>query len=162
MAGTRPTSGKQYQSPADEGTPGASTYTPPGAPMSILNNSYAPQATSEAATDSRRADPTPSSLGDRKAPSVPAPGQRVVHRTSGQHGTVAGHAGHGYSGTAVPRVTWDGEEASWPQGVSANALCPEGSHPSDLQQWGGPVGTPPSAGAGSDSPADYTRSDGAL
>lgn len=59
-------------------------------------------------------------------------GASVVHRTSGQRGTVTGHSAHGYSGTAIPQVTWAGEDMSWPQGVSANALRVEGSQPSDL------------------------------
>lgn len=150
MAGTRPTSGRLYTSPADEDTKGASTYTPPGAPMSILNNSYAPNQSAERNSDSQRRDPTP------------PVGATVTHRTSGQTGTVVGHQTHGYAGTAVPQVTWAGEEASWPQAVAANSLRVEGSHPSDLQQYGGRVGDPPTQGAGSDSPAAYTRSDGAL
>jgi hypothetical protein len=61
-------------------------------------------------------------------------GDAVVHRTSGQRGTVVGHERHGFSGTAQPRVAWAGEEASWPQGVSANALRVEGSTPERLYE----------------------------
>lgn len=141
------TSGKLYQSPADEPTPGASTYTPPGAPMTALNASHAPRASAEQNSDSARSEPTP--------------GSSVVHRTSGQRGTVVGHDRHGYSGTAMPRVQWEGEEASWPQAVSSNAIRPAGSHPSDLQQYGGRVGVQPT-NAGSDSPNRYTRADGPI
>lgn len=147
--GTRPTAAKLYQSPADEDTKGASVYTPPGAPMQLLQGpNYSPRATAERNTD--QTNPTPPI------------GASVTHRTSGQRGTVTGHQSHGYSGTAVPQVTWEGEEKSWPQGVSANAIRVEGSHPSELYLRGGRVGTPPSEGAGSDSPNRYTRSDGAL
>jgi hypothetical protein len=148
--GVRPVGGKLYQTPADEDAQGASTYTPPGAPMQILNSSYAPRATAERNTDSARTDPTP------------PVGSTVTHRTSGQRGEVVGHTRHGFSGTAVPQVQWAGEDASWPQGVAANALRVEDSHPSDLQERGGRVGSPPSQGAGSDSPASYTGSNGAL
>jgi hypothetical protein len=119
--GTRPTAAKAYQSPADSGLKAGSTYTPPGVPaarepeatLAVRRNSP------ESAADSHRTDPTPR-VGDT-----------VVHRVSGQRGTVTGHAAHGY-GRAVPEVQWAGEEASWPQGVSANAVRVEGSNPSDL------------------------------
>lgn len=122
--GTRPVAAKVYQTPADSGLKSGSTYTPPGVP-----SAREPEATlgvrrnsPEIAADSHRADPTPQ-VGDT-----------VVHRTSGQRGTVVGHAHHGY-GQAQPKVQWAGEEASWPQGVSANAIRVEGSNPSDLYRY---------------------------
>lgn len=122
--GTRPTAAKVYQTPADSGLKTGSTYTPPGRPAP-----REPEATlavrrnnPEIAQDSHRTDPTPQ-VGDT-----------VVHRVSGQRGTVVGHATHGY-GTAQPKVTWAGEEASWPQGVSPNAIRVEGSEPSDLYRY---------------------------
>lgn len=122
--GTRPTAAKLYQTPADSGSKAQSDYTPPGRPsprepeasLGVRRNSP------ETASDSHRTDPTPQ-VGDR-----------VAHRISGQTGEVTGHRGHGY-GSAVPTVRWDGEEASWPQGVSANALRVVGSNPSDLYQY---------------------------
>jgi hypothetical protein len=133
--GTRPIAAKLYQSPADSGQSAGSTYKPPGTPAP-----REPEATlgvrrnnPEIAADSHRTEPTPT--GPRPAATVPPVGARVVHRTSGQHGQVVGHQAHGYSGTAVPQVTWAGEDASWPQGVSANALRVEGSHPNDLYQY---------------------------
>lgn len=133
--GTRPIAAKLYQSPADSGQTAGSTYTPPGVPAP-----REPEATlgvrrnnPETAQDSHRTDPTPTR---HPAPApVPPVGARVVHRTSGQHGTVTGHTNHGYAGTAIPQVTWAGEDASWPQGVSANALRVEGSTPDDLYQY---------------------------
>lgn len=122
--GTRPIAAKLYQSPADSDVKAGSTYTPPGVPaprdpaqsLGIRRNSP------ERAADSHRTDPTP------------PPGTRVAHRVSGATGEVVGHAAHGY-GTAMPQVRWDGEEASWPQGVSANALRVEGSEPNDLYRY---------------------------
>jgi hypothetical protein len=117
--GTRPTAAKLYQSPADSGTTAGSNYTPPGvpAPRNMEQLSGRPHQAPE--TDSQRIDPTP------------AVGTAVTHRVSGAHGTVVGHDHHGY-GTALPKVQWAGEDASWPQGVSANALRIEGSEPMDL------------------------------
>ncbi len=144
MAGTRPVAAKLYQSPADENIQGASTYTPPGAPMQLINNSHAPRASAEQNSD-QRTDPTP------------PVGASVVHRTSGQRGTVVEHRSHGFSGTAVPQVTWEGEEKSWPQGVSANALRVAGSTPNELYSRNPAPDSP-----GSDSPSSYTRATGAL
>jgi len=122
--GTRQVAAKLYQTPSDSGRSPGATYRPPGVPAP-----REPEATlgvrrnaPETAQDSHRTDPTP------------AVGQRVVHRTSGEHGTVADHVVHGY-GTAMPRVTWDGQEASWPQGVAASALRVEGSTPNDLYRY---------------------------
>lgn len=130
--GTRPVAARLYETPADSDQKTAANYTPPGRPAPRQ-----PEATlgvrsqnPEIAQDSHRTDPTPTSRG-----AAPPVGTEVVHRTSGQRGTVTGHASHGYSGTAVPQVTWAGEDASWPQGVSANALRVEGSHPNDLYQY---------------------------
>lgn len=123
--GTRPVKARLYETPADSGTSaGPGSYTPPGRPaprepeatLGIRRNSP------EIAADSHRTEPTPS-VGDR-----------VVHRTSGQPGTVVGHRAHGY-GDAMPEVAWAGEEKSWPQGVSANAIRVVGSHPNDLYQY---------------------------
>lgn len=61
-------------------------------------------------------------------------GAAVVHRTSGQRGTVVGHERNAHTGQAQPRVQWAGEESSWPQGVSANALRVEGSTPNRLYE----------------------------
>jgi len=122
--GTRPTAAKLYQTPADSGLKTGPNYTPPGRPAP-----REPEATlevrrnnPETASDSHRTDPTP------------AVGSRVQHRVSGQTGTVEGHRSHGY-GRAVPEVKWDGEEHSWAQGVSANALRVVGSTPEDLYQY---------------------------
>lgn len=122
--GTRPVAARLYEAPSDSGRSPGSTYSPPGVPaarepeaaLGVRRN--AP----ETASDSHRTDPTP------------PVGARVVHRTSGQRGEVASHVAHGY-GTAVPAVRWDGEDASWPQGVSANALRVEGSTPNDLYRY---------------------------
>lgn len=76
----------------------------------------------ETAADSHRVDPTPQV------------GHVVEHKISGQRGTVVGHQTHGY-GRATPSVSWAGEETSWPQGVSANAIRVVGSNPSDLYQY---------------------------
>lgn len=146
--GTRPVAAKLYESPASEDTKGASTYTPPGAPMQLLGGpNYSPRANAERNTD--QVNPT--------ATSVPPVGSSVVHGKSGQRGTVTGHAAHGYSGTAVPQVTWEGEEKSWPQGVSANALRVAGSNPSELYSRNPAPDSP-----GSDSAVSYTRATGAL
>lgn len=122
--GTRPIAAKLYQSPADSGQTAGSTYTPPGVPaprepeatLGVRRNSP------ERAADSHRVDPTP------------PVGTAVAHRTSGATGVVVGHAPHGY-GAAMPKVQWAGEDASWPQGVSANALRVVGSTPEDLYQY---------------------------
>ena len=119
--GTRPVAAKLYETPADSGQRPGPQYRPPGSPqprnpeiaLGVRRN--AP----ETAQDSHRTDPTPQ-VGDR-----------VVHRTSGQRGQVVDVSHHGY-GSAMPKVSWQGEEASWPQGVSANAIRVEGSQPVDL------------------------------
>lgn len=132
--GTRPIAAELYRTPADSGLKTAGTYTPPGTPAP-----REPEATlgirrnnPEIAQDSHRTEPTPT---PGRAPAVPPVGADVVHRTSGQRGTVTGHTTHGYGGTAIPQVTWAGEETSWPQGVAANALRVQGSTPEDLYQY---------------------------
>jgi hypothetical protein len=122
--GVRPIAAKLYEAPADSGRSPGATYRPPGVPAP-----REPEATlgvrrnaPERLSDSARTDPTPQA------------GDRVVHRISGQRGVVVDHAAHGY-GAAMPRVAWAGEEASWPQGVSANALRVQGSTPGDLYMY---------------------------
>lgn len=113
-----------YQSPADSGAAPQSDYTPPGrpAPRDPAQSLGLRRNSPEEASDSHRTDPTPSV------------GAQVSHRLSGARGEVVGHQHHGY-GPALPTVRWEGEEASWPQGVSANALRVEGSTPNDLYRY---------------------------
>ena len=114
----RPVSAKLYQSPSDSGTKPVGTYGSPGVPQ---------PREPEATLGVRR-----NSAAHTTEPQTPPPvGSVVEHRTSGQRGQVTSHRAHGY-GQAVPEVTWAGEEHSWPQGVSANALRVVGSTPSDL------------------------------
>ena len=122
--GTRPIAAELYRSPADSDAKSASTYTPPGvpAPRDSSHTLGVRRNSPETASDSHRTDPTP------------PVGARVAHRVSGATGEVVGHHAHGY-GRAVPAVRWDGQEASWPQGVSANALRVEGSEPNDLYRY---------------------------
>lgn len=126
----RPESAELYQSPASEGVHASAPYTAPGvpAPRQVVGEQYSgvPHQAPERSQDQRG--------GSALSPTgrVPDVGDRVVHRTSGQSGRVVGHDRNAHTGTAVPRVQWAGEEASWPQGVSANALRVEGSTPVDL------------------------------
>jgi len=126
----KPTSAKLYQTPQDSGqSQSGPVYpaVPAPAPTQAMtfNQRYHPHAAAEMNSD-MPLPPTGPNLH------VPPVGTRVVHRTSGQEGVVTGHRPHGYSGTAVPQVVWAGEDMSWPQGVSANALRVQGSEPSDL------------------------------
>lgn len=118
----RPTTAKLYQTPADSNPRTAGTYTPPGVPA---------EREPEATLGVRR-----NAAAHTTEPACPPPhahpvGATVEHRMSGQRGTVTGHRAHGL-GEAVPEVQWAGEDKSWPQGVSANALRVVGSTPSDL------------------------------
>lgn len=122
--GTRPTAAKLYQSPSDSGLKAGSNYTPPGVPAA-----REPETT----LGIRRNSPEQAAEGHPTEAAINV-GDHVVHRVSGQRGVVTDHAAHGY-GQAMPKVTWAGEEASWPQGVSANALRVEGSEPNDLYRY---------------------------
>lgn len=127
----RPTSARLYQSPGDSGTRPGANYIPPGVPNSrepeptlgVRRNPQAHTTEPASAPPGRRAKEDP-------AHSHPV-GAVVEHHKSGQRGQVVGHRANGY-GQAVPQVTWAGEEKSWPQGVSANALRVVGSTPDDL------------------------------
>lgn len=127
----RPTAAKLYQSPASEGVHAGSTYSAPGvpAPRLVVGEQYSgqPHQAPESAQDQRG--------GRGLAPGrVPDVGDIVHHRTSGQQGRVVGHQRNPHTGAAQPTVQWAGEDASWPQGVSANALRVEGSTPSRLYE----------------------------
>lgn len=56
---------------------------------------------------------------------VPAVGERVVHRISGETGTVTGVHVHGHSGERMPTVRWDGQPSigfTSDQGYSLDSL----------------------------------------
>jgi hypothetical protein len=128
----RPEQGQLYRSPASEGVHADSGYSAPGvpAPRLVVGEQYSgqPHQAPESAQDQRGGG-----AGPAGTPVHPV-GSAVVHRTSGQSGTVVGHERNAHTGTAQPRVQWAGEEASWPQGVSANALRVDGSTPVRLYE----------------------------
>jgi len=125
---SRPTAARQYQTPGDGSTVPGANYRDAGVPASREPEPTLGMRRNPSAHTAEPAQPPPH--GHQPAPPI---GSRVEHRVSGQRGTVADHRPHGY-GQAVPAVRWDGEDHSWPQGVSANALRVVGSRPSDLYQ----------------------------
>ncbi len=141
---TKPTEGQLYRTGQGSDTPAGPVDLGTTIPQELsYNQAYHPHAAAETNQDQ---------VVGAGVSQTPAAGERVVHRSSGRAGTVAGHERTGYSGTAMPRVVWDGEDASWPQGVSANALRVQGSEPSDLYQ----------VNQGADSRPPVTRNSGAL
>lgn len=125
----RPVAAKLYQSPADSGAKAQSGYSPPGRPAA-----REPEATLGVRRNSQAHTMEPAQPPPTAVQSTHRVGDTVEHAKSGQRGTVVGHRAHGY-GEAVPEVQWAGEEKSWPQGVSANALRVVGSTPSDLYTY---------------------------
>lgn len=136
---TRPSEGELYRAPASEGAHAVAPYRAPGvpAPRLVVGEQYSgvPHQAPERAQDQGGGAGT-SRTGAPHGATPPAHpvGAAVVHRTSGQRGTVVGHDRNPHTGTAQPRVQWAGEEASWPQGVSANAIRVDGSTPMRLYE----------------------------
>lgn len=130
----RPVSAKQYQTPADSMERAVGTYRAPGVPVPREPELSNMVRRNSAAHTTEPASSPPHGVVSAEPTHTHPVGAVVEHKTSGQRGVVTGHRSHGY-GSAVPEVTWAGEEKSWPQGVSANALRVSGSTPDDLYQY---------------------------
>lgn len=122
----RPVSAKIYQTPADSMERAVGTYRAPGVP-----EPREPELSNMVRRNSAAHTTEPQTPPPHESHPV---GSVVEHRISGQRGVVSGHRANGY-GAAVPEVTWAGEEHSWPQGVSANAIRVVGSTPDDLYTY---------------------------
>lgn len=122
---TKPPEGQLYRTGEGSDRPAGPVDLGTTIPQELsYNQAYHPRNGAEMNSDQ--------SAGLAGQPPAPAVGTVVVHRNSGRRGVVQGHERHGYSGTAMPQVQWAGEDRSWPQGVSANALRVVGSTPEDL------------------------------
>lgn len=110
------------------------TYRAPGVPQPREPELTLGVRRNSAAHTTEPASAPPRGSKEDPAQVLPPIGSVVEHRTSGERGVVSGHRSHGL-GNAVPQVTWAGEDASWPQGVSANAVRVVGSTPDDLYTY---------------------------
>lgn len=125
----KPTEAQIYKTPQTESTSAGPVDLGTSVSQAMsYDQRYHPHAAAEMNQDLTSAGPGPA------ATRPPAVGDIIRHEKNGQHGVIVGHERHGYSGTAMPQVQWVGEDKSWPQGVSPNAIRVVGSTPVDLYE----------------------------